>query len=113
MARQAKQRRMTVRRSPKILAAEAANQRRRSEASKVAATMKRYARLDDHGQPVRCVGFRSGSKIVFDSPRAAEACRQSLVSRGLSQTRSVHECDRQVGETHYHLTRRERPAEGD
>lgn len=68
--------------------------------------MKRYARLDDHDQPVRCAGFHNGSKIIFDTPQVAESCRRSLVDRGLSETRSVHECRRSEGETHYHLTRR-------
>lgn len=108
MARQAKQRR-----SPKLLAAEAAARNRDAIRRRVAATMKRYARLDDHGQPVRCAGFRSGSKIVFDTPQLAESCRRSLVDRGLSQTRSVHACERRDGETHYHLTRQVPLAERD
>lgn len=106
MASGARQRRATARRSPKLLAAEAATQRHAAVRRQVAATMKRYARLDDHDQPVRCPGFRNGSKIVFDTPQLAESCRRSLVDRGLSETRSVHECRRREGETHFHLTRR-------
>lgn len=80
---------------------------------RVAATMKRYARLDDQDQPVRCVGFRQGSKIVFDTAERAESCRRSLVDRGLSETRAVHECRRREGEIHFHLTRRESHPERD
>ncbi|HET9144185.1 hypothetical protein [Actinophytocola sp.] len=113
MSRNGKMRRQTPRRAPKVLLAEFEANARKAVRMRVAATMKRYARLNAHGAPERCVGFRSGSKIIFDTPERAEACRQSLVARGLSQTRSVHACDRWGGETHYHLTRRERPAEGD
>lgn len=106
MASGARQHRATARRSPKLLAAQAAERKRESAKRQVAATMKRYARLDDCGQPMRCAGFRTGSKIIFDTPQLAESCRRSLVDRGLSQTRSVHECRRREGETHFHLTRR-------
>lgn len=105
MAKQARQRKRTVRQSPKLLAAQVAARRHAMVRNQVATTLKRYARLDDHDQPVRCAGFRSGSKIVFDTPQVAESCRRSLVDRGLSETRSVHECRRREGETHYHLTR--------
>lgn len=75
--------------------------------------MKRYARLDDQEQPMRCVGFRQGSKVIFDTAERAESCRRSLVDRGLSETRAVHECRRREGETHFHLTRREYHPERD
>lgn len=75
--------------------------------------MRRYARLDEHDLPVRCTGFRTGSKIIFDSAERAEACLRSLTDRGLSAVRAVHACRRPEGETHFHLTRRDSRSQRD
>src|SRR5687768_3694317 len=106
LSRNSRARRQTPRRTPKVLLAIQSQQATQRTAQRVKATVKRYARLDEEGNPIRCVGFQIGAKIVFDTAQAAEACRQSLVSRGLSEARSVHECRRRAGETHFHLTRR-------